>query len=209
MQLLSRLRLPHLRTLDLSSCWRVSDVGMAALASATPLMEKAILTRVWKLTDASLGRLATAWPQLATLVVGASTPGVTAAGGLLPLLRGCTRLAALRLSGCCMAAADWEAVLLACAEPAVARHLSVVEIVGSPTLTDAALVAFVASRQQQSREWVASEKTQVEPTEGDAGGQQDVARQAFPRVRVNACPLVEDADLQATAAAASITAASP
>lgn len=197
MQLLCQLRsLPALKNLDLSSCWRVSDAGLIALMKATPAVEKAILSKVWKLTDASLALMPQCWRMLQVLVLGASTASITAAGGLLPILRGCSKLTALRLSQCCISAAEWDAVVCACSEPAVMMHLTLLDVSASPTLTEAAMESFLAARRTTPDEHIApvGQGAQRECT-----GMPGFTRPTL-RLRATGCPLlVNDADLQAAA----------
>jgi hypothetical protein len=141
--LLSQLRLPHLRRLDVRGCWRLTGGGLRALAHATPTVETALLGGVTRIDDALLEALPAAWPALRALEVAVPAHAVTA-HGLLRLLRGCAHLSALRLTGCGgLDALAWAELLHAATRADVSSHLTLLEVVGAPGLTDDHVRAYV------------------------------------------------------------------
>lgn len=124
-------RLHPLQKLDLSHAWRVSEDSLLRLARARPRVEVALLEGVWRLSDVGLGALAAAWPGLHTLAVGGPGPTPLTLGGVAALLAAAPQLALLRLAH--VPLGGWPAFVAAAAAAAGHRGaLQLVEVAGVP-----------------------------------------------------------------------------
>lgn len=139
------LSLPHLRSLDVTSCKLLSGSCLAAVAARSPRLERLCFRGVG-VDDTVLASLASSCPLLAVLEFGSGNPfgggigGTFSSSGLLAVTSSCKHLTHLVAAG--SGARVVDADLAACLPSA--RSLRTLDISGNTAVGNATLAALGA-----------------------------------------------------------------
>ena len=90
--------LPQLQSLNISSCWNITDEGPRALANGLPQLQSLDISYCGNITDEGLRALASGLPQLQSLNISECNKITDA--GIRALARGLPQLHSLNISGC-------------------------------------------------------------------------------------------------------------
>lgn len=104
-EVLAKIALPHLRTLDACGCLKITDTGFIRLAGNCPAIERLSLQGCWRISEPVT--LVLSFPKLAWLELECAN-NTTIASTIRPLLEASlSRLTLLKLCNICLSASAW------------------------------------------------------------------------------------------------------